>query len=114
MAGPWLLPPLFVSLPVAGLALNLPWLGLLFGAVLVPVGEWLWKSRSGGRPIDAVWLLRALMVAVMGQILVLSVLASSLATAQWFWLALSMGYVSGGTGIVLAHELGHRRAAADQ
>jgi len=113
-AGPWLLPPLFVSLPAAGLALDLPWLGLLVGAVLVPLGEWLFKSQKGGRPIDAVWLLRALMVAVMGQILMLSLMASTLATAQWLWLALSMGYVSGGTGIVLAHELGHRRATVDQ
>jgi len=54
------------------------------------------------------------MVAVIAQILLLAALAPTLAGMQWLWLALSMGYVAGGAGIVLAHELGHRRAALDQ
>jgi alkane 1-monooxygenase len=114
MPWPLLLSPVFVSLPTTGWLLGLPWLGVFAGAVLVPVGEWLFRSHTAPRAIDAVWLLRALMAAVIGQILVLPLLAGTMSPAQWLWLALSLGYVSGGTGIVLAHELGHRRAQADQ
>jgi alkane 1-monooxygenase len=44
-------------------------------------------------------------------------LATQAPTLDWLglvWLALSCGYVLGGIGIVLAHELGHRRALPDR
>lgn len=114
MPWPVFLSCVFVGMPVLGFLLGLPWLGLLVGAVVVPLAEWLWGPRSGGRPIRSAWVLRILMLAVIGQILLLALLAPGLKTMQWIWLALSMGYVAGGAGIVLAHELGHRRAALDQ
>ena len=114
MPWPVVLSCVFVGLPALGFLLGLPWLGLLVGAVVVPLGEWLWGARAGGRPIASAWVLRLLMVGVIAQIAVLAVLAPTLATMQWLWLALSMGYVAGGAGIVLAHELGHRRSAIDQ
>jgi len=111
---PLMLSAIFVSLPTAGLLLGLPWLGLLVGAVLVPLAERLFKAQIAGRAIGSVWLLRFLMAAVIGQVVILSFVASTMSFDQWLWLALSTGYVSGGTGIVLAHELGHRRAWTDQ
>lgn len=114
MPWPVFLSCLFVGLPVLGLQIGLPWLGLLVGAVVVPLAEWLWGARSGGRPIRSAGVLRILMLAVIAQILLLALVAPGLGTMQWIWLALSMGYVAGGAGIVLAHELGHRRTAMDQ
>ena len=114
MPWPVVLSCVFVGLPALGFLLGLPWLGLLVGAVVVPLGEWLWGARGGGRPIRSVWILRLLMVVVIAQIPLLAVFAPALASMQWIGLALSMGYVAGGAGIVLAHELGHRRSAIDQ
>jgi len=114
MRWPLVLSSVFVGLPALGFLLGLPWLGLMVGAVVVPLAEWLCGARAGGRPITSAWVLRLLMIAVIAQIFVLAVLAPALHSMQWLWLALSMGYVAGGAGIVLAHELGHRRSAIDQ
>ncbi len=114
MRWPLVLSSVFVGLPALGFLLGLPWLGLVVGAVVVPLAEWLCGARAGGRPITSAWVLRLLMIAVIAQILLLAVLAPTLAFMQWLWLGLSMGYVAGGAGIVLAHELGHRRSAIDQ
>lgn len=114
MPWPLTLSTLFIGLPVVGVLLGLPWLALLAGAVLVPAGEWLLKVPMGARAVESAWLLRGLMAAVIGQIAILSLAAGTMPPDQWPWLALSMGYVSGGTGIVLAHELGHRRGWVDQ
>lgn len=113
---PWalVLSCVFVGLPIFGFLLGLPWLGLVVGVFVVPLAEWLWGSRAYGRPIQSTWVLRILMLAVIAQILLLAVLAPSMQFVHWVWLALSMGYVAGGAGIVLAHELGHRRSAIDQ
>ncbi|MFZ9313918.1 MAG: fatty acid desaturase [Burkholderiaceae bacterium] len=114
MPWPLILSSVFVGLPALGLLLGMPWLGLAVGAVVVPLAEWVWGTRAAGRPIRSAWLLRLLMGAVICQILGLSVYAAALDTDQWIFLALSMGYVAGGAGIVLAHELGHRRVGLDQ
>ena len=105
---------LFVGLPTLGYALGAPWLGVCVGVVVVPLAEWLCGQRSFSRPIQSAWVLRLLMLAVMAQVVLLALLSPTLDTGPRVWLALSMGYVSGGVGIVLAHELGHRRTAIDQ
>jgi len=120
----FILPSLFVGLPLLGWWLELPWLGLAAGALVVPAGEWLIGGRTLGPGLRSVWLMRLLMAAVIVQIPLLALLSSG---SPWIttmprqalegWdllaLALSVGYVSGGIGIVLAHELGHRRGGID-
>lgn len=114
MNGSMALPAVFVALPSLSYALGTPWLGLIVGVVIVPVAEWIGGQRTVSKPIQSVWVLRLLMLGVISQIFILALTAPHLNTLHWFLLALSMGYVSGGTGIVLAHELGHRRTAFDQ
>lgn len=105
---------LFAGLPILGFGLGLPWLALVVGVAIVPVIEWLWGQREITRPIESVWALRLLMLGVIVQIPLLALLAPQQTALDWIGLALSMGYVAGGTGIVLAHELGHRRGGLDQ
>ena len=110
---PTLITLLFVLSPALGGWLGVAPLGLLAGAVLVPLAEVVVGERTLGRPVAAVGVQRLLMLLVLVQIP-----WSAWQAAQWSgWagcgLALSMGYVSGGIGIVLAHELGHRRSRLD-
>lgn len=120
----FVLPALFVGLPLLGWTIDLPCLGLAAGALCVPAGEWLVGKRSLGPGLRSVWLMRLIMLAVIVQIPLLALLVSGKAwilpqpiPAPSAWelvaLALSLGYVSGGIGIVLAHELGHRRSRID-
>lgn len=113
---PWahVLTSLFLALPMLGLWLGAPWLCLLIGVFALPLAEWFFGRHSLGRPIKSKWLLRLMMFAVILQIPALALSATKLEPTQWFWMALSMGYIAGSTGIVLAHELGHRRASLDQ
>ena len=104
---------LFVLSPVLGVWLGFTPLGLVAGAVLVPLAEWLVGPRSLGPPVAAVAWQRLLLAAVILQVPWVAWQATQLPLAQALGLALSMGYVSGGIGIVLAHELGHRRGALD-
>jgi alkane 1-monooxygenase len=120
----FVLPSLFLGLPLLGWAIAVPWLGLAAGALFVPAGEWLTGSRTLGPALRSVWLMRLIILAVIAQIPLLALLASgstwvgsapeeALGVADLLFLGLSVGYVSGGIGIVLAHELGHRRDCID-
>jgi len=120
----FVLPSLFLGLPLLGWAIGLPWLGLAAGALVVPAGEWLTGARTLGPGLRSVWLMRLIVLAVIAQIPLLALLAAgstwvgssaeqALGVADLLFLALSVGYVSGGIGIVLAHELGHRRDRID-
>jgi alkane 1-monooxygenase len=54
---------------------------------------------------------------MLSVLIVTGSLAINAAHYEWdalVWLALSSGYVCGGIGIVLAHELGHKRALLDR
>lgn len=104
---------LFVLSPLLGVWLGFTPLGLVAGAVLVPLAEWLVGPRSLGPPVAAVAWQRLLLAAVILQVPWAAWQGTQLPLAQALGLALSMGYVSGGIGIVLAHELGHRRGALD-
>lgn len=110
---PLLITTLFVLSPALGWWLGFTPLGLLAGAVVVPLAEALLGSRSLGPPVAAPAVQRLLMLLVLAQIPWTAWQASQSAGWSGWGLALSMGYVSGGIGIVLAHELGHRRSALD-
>lgn len=104
---------LFVLSPLLGVWLGFTPLGLVAGAVLVPLAEGLVGPRSLGPPVAAPAWQRLLLAAVILQVPWAAWQGTQLPLAQALGLALSMGYVSGGIGIVLAHELGHRRDALD-
>jgi alkane 1-monooxygenase len=105
---------IFVYLPTIGYLLDLPWLGLLVGAVIVPIAEWLIGPRVLGHAIQSSNLMRLFALSVCLQILGFSAQSPRLSVEEVFWLGLSMGYVSGGCGLVLAHELGHRHKGLDR
>jgi alkane 1-monooxygenase len=110
---PLLITTIFVLSPALGWWLGFTPLGLLAGAVVVPLAEALLGPRSLGRPVAAGWMQRLLMLLVLAQIPWAAWQAAQLPGWAAWGLALSMGYVSGGIGIVLAHELGHRRGRID-
>jgi len=56
------------------------------------------------------WLLRSVMLMVLVVCIGFALHSPQMASSSFWLLALSCGYVAGGIGIVLAHELGHRRA----
>lgn len=95
----------------------MPWLTLVLAAVVLPLAEWAMRQRAGGKrqPLSwGTWHLRGVMLLVLLQSVGLSWVAAQSDSAALLWLGLSAGYVAGGIGIVLAHELGHRRALADR
>ena len=111
-----ILPLGFIVTPVLGWLAGIPWLTVLIAAVLLPLGEWLIGRSSAPAPRYRwhVWTLRLAMLLAW---LVPTAFALHADRMEWdalIWLALSCGYVSGGIGIVLAHELGHRRSLIDR
>jgi len=60
------------------------------------------------------WFLRAVMLLVLIICVGFALQAPLMSTSDFWWLALGCGYVAGGIGIVLAHELGHRRPLIDR
>ena len=114
----FLLPLAFTLSPTAGYLSQLPWLTLSVGIVLFPLLEWRWRghaaqflSRGFGWGIG---FPRAIIALVIVQSLLFALQADRFAWPTLIWLALSYGYVAGASGIVLAHELGHRRALTDR
>ncbi len=114
----WFLPLGFTLSPLAGWLLGWPWLTVLLAMVALPAAEYLiGRPRAGVATVDYRWpvgFLRLTMLAVL-----ISCVGFALAAQTMDWqtllpIALGCGYVAGGIGIVLAHELGHRRALIDR
>jgi len=111
----------FALSPLAGWLLGAPWLSVAIGAVLIPLAEWLLRPRknsAGGQSAGPrlQWgrtMPRIVLALVVAQTLWFGFQADTFSWHTTLWLALSCGYVGGGTGIVLAHELDHRRAWLD-
>lgn len=110
-----LLPTGFTLTPVIGWLISAPWLTVLVATVILPLAEWIYGRNAPavqyqwGRVLPRAILLTAIAIPM----------AFALQANQWgwddlLWLSLGCGYVSGGIGIVLAHELGHRRALTDR
>lgn len=110
------LPVLFAASPSIGEWIGIPWLALLLATVVLPLAEWSLRNREDGAAHQlswGTWYLRVVMLLVLVQSVWLSWHATQSDGMTLLWLGLSAGYVAGGTGIVLAHELGHRRRLAD-
>ena len=125
-----LLPIGFTLSPLLGGYLELPWLTLVLAMLVLPLAEWLFgrvNAHDQGR-VDALestpskapnyqwqpWLLRSVMLMVLIMCIGFALHAPHLSSVSFWLLALSCGYVAGGIGIVLAHELGHRRPLIDR
>ena len=117
---------LFFSLsPAVGLWVGIPALGLLLGAGVIPLLEWFvgrpgrgvfgqWSADDQPGRWGAHWpRLIAVLVLVQAPV-VMFLAADSLTVVQLLLLGASLGFVAGGTGIVLGHELGHRRSRIDR
>jgi alkane 1-monooxygenase len=111
------LPVFFAASPALGAWIGMPWLTLLLSAVALPVAEWTMRNAAGcvqRQRTWGTWHVRGVMLLVLLQSVWLSWAATQSDGVTLLWLALSAGYVAGGSGIVLAHELGHRRHVADR
>ena len=113
-----LLPLGFTLSPLAGWLLGLPWLTVLLATVALPLAEWFFGRERGDSPSVnyhwPAWFLRAVMLMVLATCVGFALLAPKMEWAQLIPMALGCGYVAGGIGIVLAHELGHRRPLLDR
>jgi alkane 1-monooxygenase len=111
---------LFTLMPLVGVALDALWLPLAVTFVAIPLLDaWVGAARPGGGaailpPALARWLPRA-QVPLQALLLLLAArLAPQLTAAELLLFALGVGTVTGGTGITVAHELGHRAAPLDR
>jgi alkane 1-monooxygenase len=111
-----LLPLVFTATPSIGLFLDWPWLSLSIGIVLIPLLELLIKGqlKPSSSFVWGSWFPRAVIVGVILQILTLACLTQELSWLSLILLAGSTGYVAGAVGIVLAHELAHRKTFFDK
>lgn len=111
-----LLPLFFTLTPSLSLLWDLPGLTAVFGFLLIPLLEWAWGRSATVRPRWGVQLPRLVMLLVLAQALLLVVGLPywNLSDTRVLVLGLACGSVAGGVGIVLAHELGHRRSALDR
>ncbi len=94
------------------------WFGLtvVIAAVVLPLAEW-WVGPGRDTTPTKRWG-RGFPRLILTLVILISLgLATQAPVLDWWdlvWLALSCGYILGGIGIVLAHELGHRRALPDR
>ncbi len=111
---------LFTQLPLIGLAQGLPWLALAVSFIAIPLADALVGRPRAGMTLGTLpaqfarWIPRAqlpLQVLLLAQAVRI---APALSTGDLVLLALSVGTVTGGTGITLAHELGHRASSLDR
>jgi alkane 1-monooxygenase len=111
---------LFTLLPLASVRLGLPWLPLAVTFVLVPLLDaWVGAAAPGRKAFDlprniAVWLPRA-QVPLQAVLLVGALMyVPQLPLADVVLFAFAVGTVTGGIGITVAHELGHRATRLDR
>jgi alkane 1-monooxygenase len=110
---------LFATMPLVGLALGVPWMTLVVTFALIPaLDAWVGAPRRNAMQAlpesVARWIPRAHLL-LQGWLLIEAVrLAPTLAWGELAVFALAVGTVTGGIGITVAHELGHRPARLDR
>jgi alkane 1-monooxygenase len=109
----------FALLPLLWLELGVPWMTLAVSWIVVPVVDaWVGRNRGLSAPrarfAGARWVPRS-HVLFQAVLLVAAVAAApGLSAADLGLLALSVGTITGGIGITVAHELGHRAGRLDR
>lgn len=110
---------LFTTMPLAWVALGVPSMTLVITFALIPaLDAWVGPPRQGAMqalsaPI-ARWIPRAQLVFQAWLLVEAVRLAPTLAWDELVVFALAVGTVTGGIGITVAHELGHRAARIDR
>jgi len=111
-----ILPLSFTLSPLLGWISGWYGLTVVVAAVALPLAEW-WVGPGKATAAASRWgqaFPRLVLVLAITISLGLALQAPVLDWPGLMALALSCGYVLGGIGIVLAHELGHRRALLDR
>jgi alkane 1-monooxygenase len=108
----------FVLSPLRWAELGMPWLTLVITFVVIPLLDVAVGSprpdASRSTPALARWIPR-LQLPLQTLLLVQAVrIAPSLDVVQFLLFALAVGTVTGGLGITIAHELGHRSSVLDR
>jgi alkane 1-monooxygenase len=108
----------FVLSPLHWVELGLPWLTLVISFVLIPlIDAAVGTPRPGASrsaPAFARWIPR-LQLPLQAILLIQGArIAPTLDAVQLMTFALAVGAVTGGLGITVAHELGHRSSALDR
>jgi alkane 1-monooxygenase len=113
-----LLPVLYAATPALGLWWGLPGLTAFIGFLVLPLLEWTWGRQAQVNPRWGLQAPRGIMALVLVQPVLLLGWMAAQADPTPLWrvalLGLACGSVAGAVGIVLAHELGHRRSAVDR
>ena len=113
-----LLPALYAATPTLGLWWGMPGLTALIGFLVLPLLEWTWGRKATVNPQWGLQAPRGIMALVLLQPALLLAWVAAQAEPLALWrvavLGLACGSVAGAVGIVLAHELGHRRSAVDR
>jgi len=111
---------IFTLLPAFGAVHGMPWLTLAITFGVIPLLDaWVGRPRAGHATIDlpralAAWVPR-LQVPLQAALLLLALgLLPSLSPGDAFVFAVAVGTVTGGIGITVAHELGHRASSLDR
>jgi alkane 1-monooxygenase len=108
----------FALSPLHWVALGMPWLTLAITFAVIPVIDAAVGRPAPGAqrsaPALARWIPRMQLPLQAWLLLEAMRLAPTLGTAQVVVFALAVGAVTGGLGITVAHELGHRSARLDR
>jgi len=109
----------FATMPLAWQALGVAWMALVVSFVLIPVLDaWVGAPRRGVRLAPpariARWIPRSYLVWHVWLLGEAVRLAPTLGWSELVVFALAVGTVTGGVGITVAHELGHRSARLDR
>jgi len=111
---------LFSLLPLVGVGVGLPWLSLAITFIAIPLLDAaIGQPGAGARGIDLPvrlvrWLPRAQVPLQAGLLLLAILVLPSLSAGEAVLLAFAAGTVTGGIGITVAHELGHRASRLDR
>jgi alkane 1-monooxygenase len=110
---------LFTLLPLLAARVDMLWLPLATTFIAIPLLDALIgrpREQQGAKlsPTWARWLPRAHVPLQLFLLLQTALLVPALGGVDLFILALAVGTVTGGIGITVAHELGHRRSTLDR
>jgi alkane 1-monooxygenase len=109
----------FSLLPLAWLAAGVPWMTLVVTFVLIPIVDAL-AGRARPQSYEreprrwARWVPRAHLVFQIVLLVAAVRVAPQLTAGELAAFALAVGTISGGIGITVAHELGHRASRLDR
>ena len=108
----------FALLPLHAVSIGAPWLSLVVAFMLIPLIDALVGAPRAGAERAALpfvrWIPRAQLLFQTILLVEAARLAATLPIADLFVFALAVGTVTGGLGITIAHELGHRASRLDR